>query len=58
MIFHQPQNRLYSKAKLLGKSRDLTLIHQYQVVVEDDFFINSFPKSFRTPNHFGRIDFL
>ena len=49
---------LYSKVKLLGKSRDLTLIHQYQVVVVDDLFINSFPKSFRTSNHFGRIDFL
>lgn len=61
MIFHQPQNRLYSKAKLLGKSCDMSIIHQYQVVVvvvEDDLFINSFPKSFRTPNHFGRIDFL
>ena len=48
----------YSKAKLFGKSCDMTVIHQYQVVVvEDDLFINSFPKSFRTPNHFGRIDF-
>ena len=49
---------LYSKGKLLGvKSCDITIMLQYQVVVLDDFFINSILKSFRTSNHFGRIDF-